>query len=387
MSKQESDFVLNAVRSFITTLWWGPQEYIDALTLILAVTHVKDAFSSVPYALFTSDKPETGKTTASTHIPLLLADSPWEVNSMTTEPAMRAKFMDRVPPSAVLAPDISKIFGESGLHGRTSKVYQLLVAGYLRTGKIEVSVNRVSTRVPAYFVAFLDGLNNAVPADLATRSVKFRLTPKPPQVRLRDALSVPAAKEAEPLQRALHRWAASNRNAMAQFLLDDVARVHPKLTDRKLQLWGPMFAVAHAAGGQWPRRCLTAFLEMALDTSDRPVLLAEQKALLDTALIALEADVAVIFTAELIPALRALADDFYSEVDTRYLVTDLLPRALGPSANLRGTSIDGRDVTGDGRKVAPILRAAADLQEMLDPEPADAGADAVQRAMELKEVK
>jgi len=86
------------------------------------------------------------------NIPLLLADAPWEVNSLTTEPAMRAKFMDRVPPASVLSPDISKVFGESGLNGRTSKVYQLLVAGYRRTGKIEVSVNRVSTQLPMKFL-------------------------------------------------------------------------------------------------------------------------------------------------------------------------------------------------------------------------------------------
>lgn len=387
MTRQSSDFVLNAVRGFTSTLFWGPDEYLDAHTLILAVTHVKDTFTTVPYALVTSDKPKVGKTTLSTDIPALLADMPWEVNSLTTEPAMRAKFMDRVPPSALCLPDAGKIFGESGLNGRTSKVYQLLVAGYRRTGKVEVSVNRVSTLLPAYFVAFLDGLNNAVPGDLATRAVQFKLTLKPPEIRLRDALSVPVAREAEPLQKALHRWAGSNRRVMREFLLDGVTRVHPLLTDRLLQLWGPLFAVAHAAGGTWPQRCLDAFLEMALDEGDKPVLLADQKALLDTAQIAMKNGVSVVFTADLVRALRELRDgEFYTEVDNRYLVEDLLPRALGPSVNLRGQSLDGRLVTGKGRKVAPILRAAADLQEMLYPAAEDNGPDAVQQELTLHEV-
>jgi hypothetical protein len=384
-NRRPPDYELNAVYGFIGTLFWGPEEYKRAMTLILAVTHVKDAFTTVPYVLVTSGKPKTGKTTLSTDIPLLLADAPWEINSMTTEPAMRAKFMDRVPPSSILSPDISKIFSESGLSGRTSKVYQLLVAGYRRTGKVEVSVNRVSTALPAYFVAFLDGLNNAVPNDLATRAIQFKLTPKPPQVRTRDALSVPVAKEAEPLKLALHRWAVSHKSEMLRFMQSGVTRVHPLLTDRLLQLWGPVFAVAHAAGGNWPQYAMDAFLEMSLDESDKPVVLIEDQALLDTAKIAMGTGTPVLFTANLVPALRELNPDLYGEVDDDYLVGDLLPRALGPSRMLKGKSLDGRTVTGMGRGTAQILRAAADLEEELHPAPGQAEPDAVQRELELTE--
>jgi hypothetical protein len=385
MSQQEPDAVLNAVRNFVSTLWWAPEEYLDAYTLLLAVTHVKDGFTSVPYGLFTSDKPQTGKTTVSTDIPMLLADAPWEVNTLTTEPALRAKFMDRVPPATVCAPDVSKLFGESGLNGRTSKVYQLLVAGYRRSGKVEVSVNRVSTLLPAYFVAFMDGLNNAVPGDLATRSVQFRLRPKPPGLRMRDALSVPVAKEAGPLKKALHRWAVSNRRVMQQFMLSGVTRVHPLLTDRRLQLWGPLFAVAHAAGGGWPQRCMSAFLEMALDESDRPVVLIGQQALLDTAKIAMETGAAVLFTADLVERLRGLPDDLYREVDDDYLAGDLLPRALGPSRTMRARALDGRLVTGKARLVAPLLTRAAALEEELNPALKDSGPGETELELTLTE--
>lgn len=386
-NRMPPDFVLNEVDGFIGTLFWGPEEYRHAMTLLLAVTHVKDTFTSVPFALITSEKPKVGKTTLSTDIPMLLADEPWEVNSMTTEPAMRAKFMDRIPPATVCAPDISKIFGEAGLNGRTSKIYQLLVAGYRRTGKIEVSVNRVSTRLPAYFVAFMDGLNNAVPGDLATRSVHFKLEPKPPEILMRDALSIPVEKEAEPLKKALHRWAVSHKNEMRQFMLDGVTRVHPMLTDRLLQICGPMFAVAHCAGGQWPQWCLDAFLEMMLDESDKPVVLAHQQALLDTAKIIMATGAKRVFTADLVPALRALPDgQLYREVDNVYLVTDLLPRALGPSQEMRGLAFDGRTVQGAGRMAAPVLAAAADLRDMLYPQAEAAEPDRAQRELSLAEV-
>lgn len=387
MNRQGSDFVLNAVRSFIGTLFWGPDEYINAKTLILAVTHCKDIFSSVPFDLTTSDRPKTGKSTFSKDIPLLLASNPWIIDRMTTEPALKNKFLDREPPDSGILDDVSKIFGESGLNGRTTSVYQMAVNAYVRTAKVSVSVNRVATDLPAFMVLFMNGLNNAVPADLASRAVQFKLEPKPPEIRLRDALSVPVAREAEPLRKALHRWAGSSKRVMREFMLDEVTRVHPLLTDRLMQIWGPMFAVAHAAGGEWPQRCMDAFLEMALDEGDKPVLLADQKALLDTAQIAMKTGAAVLFTGDLVRALRELRDgEFYREVDNEYLTQDLLPRALGPSEKLRGKSLDGRTVAGMGRKAAPVLRAAADLQEQLYPAADNNGPDAVQQEMELKEV-
>lgn len=387
INRNSSSFTLDRARAFVSTLLWAPDAYLDALTLILAVTHVKNSFTTVPYALVTSSKPMTGKTLMSTDIPMLLADSPWEVNTLTTEPAIRARFMDRVPPSTVCAPDISKLFGEAGLNGRTSRVYQLLVAGYRSTGKIEVSVNRVATMLPAYFVAFLDGLNNAVPADLATRAVQFRLKPKPPGLKMRDALSIPVQREAEPLRKQLHNWAASNQKGMRQYMLSGVLRVHPLLTDRRMQVWGPLFAVADAAGGDWPRRCLSAFLEMAVDESDKPVVLADEQALLDTAEVYGRAATRVAFTADLVGALRELpSGDFYREADDDYLVQDLLPAALGPAVMTRGRMLDGREVEAYGRPVAPLLRRAADLQEQLFPDMTAAGPSATELELAVKEV-
>jgi hypothetical protein len=386
-SAQSLDFVLCRVRQFVDTLWWAPEEYLDAMTLVLAVTHAKDAFTSVPYVLITSDKPKTGKTTASTHVPLLLADMPWEVNSLTTEPAVRAKFMDRVPPSAIVMPDIGKIFGESGLNGRTSKVYQLLIGGYVRNGKIEVSVNRVSTQVPAYFVAFLDGLNNAVPADLATRCIKMRVTAKPSGIRKRDALSPGVAKEAEPLRTALHRTVVSRRKDMQKFLLGKVLGIHEKLVDRDLQTWGPLFAVADAAGGEWPARCLSAFLELALDASDKPQVLLDQQCLLDVAGIAVRSGASVLFTGELTEALRELPSGQYLDIDDNDLASYLLPQALGPAQEMTGPSLDGtRVLKGMARKVAPVLRAAAALRRELYPPAPAAGPSALERELALEEV-
>jgi hypothetical protein len=385
MSRRSPDFALNAVRGFTGTLMWAPDDYLDALTLILAVSHAKDAFDSVPYVLATSKEPKVGKSTLTKDIPLLLASRPWRVSRNTTTDALRNRFLDREPPDVLLLDDASKIFAESGTRGTTSPLYQLAVDGYVKNATVSVSRNGQALDLPAYVMLFMNGLRNAVPNDLATRAIQFKLSPKPPEIRMRSALSAATAKEAGPLKEELHRWAASHKKEMQDFLLSDVNRVHPKLTDRLMQIWGPLFAVAHVAGGTWPRRCLEAFLSMGLDEGEKPVVQRDEQALLDTAKIIMDAGADRIFTANLVPALRALPSDFYREVDDHYLVEDLLPRALGPSQEMRGRALDGRRVTGVGRLAGPILVAAADLRDELYPAPADRGPDRVQRELQLTE--
>jgi hypothetical protein len=385
MSRRSPDFALNAVSGFIKTMFWGPDEYNHAMTMILAVGHCMEAFDSVPYVLVTSKNPKVGKSTLSKDIPLLLADRPWRVSRNTTTDALRNKFMDRDKPRSILMDDASKVFGESGTRGTTTPLYQLAVDGYVKNATVSVSRNGMTLDLPAYVMMYMNGLGNAVKDDLATRAIQFKLSPKPPEIRMRSALSAAAAKEAEPLKEELHRWAASHKKEMQDFLLSDVNRLHPKLTDRLLQIWGPCAAVAHVAGGKWPQYFMDAFLSMGLDEGEKPVVQRDEQALLDTAKIIMDAGADRIFTADLVPALRALPSDFYREVDDHYLVEDLLPRALGPSQEMRGRALDGRRVTGVGRLAGPILVAAADLRDELYPAPADRGPDRVQRELQLTE--
>jgi hypothetical protein len=384
MRNQRTDFVLDEVYRFVSTMFWGPEEYRRALTLLLAVSHVKDAFSAVPHVLMTSDRPGTGKTTATKNIPLMLASRPWVVGRTTTEYALMNKFLDRnTSPDSILADDVSKSFTESGTGGRGSKLYQLLVDCYLSNAKVSMSVNRVSTDVPAYAMAWMNGLNNAVPADLASRAIEFRLKPKPRKVKLQDALSPGVQAEGEILREALHSWARSNTAQLRKFMQSGALRVHPLLTDRTLQKWGPLFALADAAGGAWPGACMDAFQLLGLDASEKTPVLPFQQVLLDTAKIVMDAGVDRVFTADLVAALRERPEEFYQQADDRYLVEQLLPRALGPVREMRGRSLDGTVVQGAGRMAAPILRAAAELHEQLFPEPEETGPDAVQRELTL----
>jgi hypothetical protein len=388
MPARGPDYVLNAVRNFIATIQWAPDEYLDAMTLILAVTHVKDLFATVPYVLVTSDKPKVGKTTLSKNIPLLLADRTWQVGRNTTSQALRDKFLDREPPVSVIFDDIGKIFGGSGRQGLTNPVYDLAVKGYENTGTISVSRNGSSVDAPAFIIAFMNGLGNAVPEDLATRCIQFKLKPKPARIRMRNALSASVKKDAESLKLNLHRWASGQRGKIREYMKNDVLYVHPLLTDRVMQLWGPLFAVADAAGGTWPQRCLAAFLSMALDEDSRPPVLAEDQLLLDSAKVILAHNPAtLIFTADLVAQLRAMPGGDYEDYDNDHMI-DLLDRALPePMRSLRGRTLDNRTAVGMGYMTAPVLRAAAELHDELNPPAEERGPSRAQQALTLTEVK
>jgi hypothetical protein len=249
-----SDFVPNKVRGLLEQTVYSRAEYKDVMTMVLAVSHARDAFTAVPLVLATSETPASGKTTLAMDIPLLLAFSAWKINRLTTIDAMRSKYLERVRPNPVVD-DVGKIFGDTGMNGRLSWVYTLLIDCYTQDGVVEVSRNGSNQKLSSYGVAFMNGLKNAVPGDLFTRCVHMPdMEPVPEGVELRDVKSPAVKADARLLYAALHSWATSRADEMTAFMNGLVKYVHPKLIGRLRQIWGPVFAAAHAAGGEWPRK-------------------------------------------------------------------------------------------------------------------------------------
>lgn len=383
MSRRSTDYALNAVRNFAGAIMWAPEEHLDALTLVLALTHVKGISPNVPSVLATGAA-ESGKSTLTKNIPLLLASSPFIVDRGVTEQGLRNKFLEATAPDTLIWDDASKIWGQDGRRASTTIQTQLAVNSYEDTGKISVSRNGSTVDAPTYCVSFYNGLGDVLPSDVRTRCIEFPTRAKPPGVRTLNARSKAVMLEAEPLKAELHRWTAQNKRAMETWLIDNGHRIHPLLNSRLLQLWGPLFAIAHAAGGTWPKRCRDAFLALGLDESEKPVPQRDEQALLDTARFIEQTGVDRVFTAELVPWLRELPNEFYRKADTAYLVTDLLPRALGPSREMRGKSAAGTVVRGMGRMAAPLLEKAADLYESLYPEPEQSGPGHVEQELTLE---
>jgi uncharacterized protein DUF3631 len=336
---------LDEARAFEGRLLYGTPEQLDAVTLAFAVSHSIESFTAVPRVLFDSDDPGSGKSTG-LHIAKLLCYRPWEATN-STEPAVRAKFNEGQV--TLIVDEISKIFGESGTNGKTNKLYPILVSGYESTAVHSFSAGRITEDIPIYGVAVAAGLRKAAPNDLRDRCIIIHMKKAPGTVanRLEDALDPSVRAEGRQIGAALHQWARANADDMREYAKNRLRGLHPKLTGRRRQIWGPLFTVAAMAGGDWPVRCLRAFLELALDSGDKPVLTPRQQMLLDADDYATKyarADT-VIFSRDLLEYVKGLEREEFAPMSDRALAK-LMSSALGQAQAIRGVFVyagDGED--------------------------------------------
>jgi Protein of unknown function (DUF3631) len=366
-----SNYVPDKVLAFIDQLVYCRDEYKDVLTAMLAVSRVREAFTTVPHLLATAESPASGKTTLACDIPRLLAYNPWKIGKLTTRDALKNKYLERIRPNPV-ADDIGKIFGDSGMNGRDNPVYALLIDCYRDDGTVSVSRNGTTLDLPSYGMAFMNGLKNAVPADLFTRAIWFQMEEAPSGLNLRDALDESVRADAQILREALHSWAAGRQEQMTAFMRGPVRFVHPKLEKRRRQKWGPLFAFAACAGGTWPQRIFDAFVAIELGTGEKPVPVPEQRVLLDLSSVIMRRELSSVFVSDAVNLLRALPDgDYYRKAEDSHLIGRVLPDALGPSKVITSVMLTGEHAGVKGRakgwQAAPVLKAAIDLREMLYP--------------------
>lgn len=372
MPKQPDSYIPDRIREFIGELVYAPDEYLDVLTMVLAVGHVREAFTTLPHILATAETPASGKSTIACDIPMLLAFNPWKIGKLTTEPALRAKYLDRVRPTPV-ADDVGKIFGDNGTGGKSNIIYAMLIDCYRKDGTVEVARSGINQKLPTFSTAYMNGLKNAVPGDLYTRAIHFQMKEAPDGLKLRDALEDSVKADAEILHEALHSWAGQRGAAMTAYMRGPVRFVHPKLEKRRRQVWGPVFAAADSAGGDWPRRIFDAFISIALDAGEKPVLVPEQNCLVDTAELVMRKDLDAIFISDLLVLLRDMpTGDYYRKAEDGHLISRVFPAGLGKAKPVTATALtgvnEGKRGTSKGWDADSILKAAADLREMLYPE-------------------
>jgi len=373
-SNLPADYIPNKVRQFISQLVYAKPAYLDVVTMALAVSHAKDAFTTVPYILATSDQPASGKSTIALDVPMLLGDRMESIDRTTTRDALNNMFLERLTPNTAWD-DIGKIFGPNGTSGSTTNFYTVLVKSYRKDATTSMSRNGARMTVSTYGMAWMNGLKNAVPQDLFTRSIHLQMEAAPDGVKLRDALEDSVGGEAKILKEALHAWAGSHKEQFTGYMRNQVRTVHPKLEKRRRQTWGPIFAAASAAGGEWPRKIFDAFVAIALDSDETPTLVPDQKCLFDTAAILMERGLSEIFASDLIQALREVPDgQFYRDSDAEYLVRTLFTSAFGQPRKIAGKVLYGPNAGQRGKalgwRAGPILKDAADMRDLLYPEQA-----------------
>lgn len=383
MIKRDQAYALSRTLAFMKTIMDAPEEHLVVMTLAVALSHVKYISPNVCYVLAQGEA-ESGKSTLTQHIPLLLASNPFQVSRLTSSDAVRNAFLERDEIDTLVFDDASKIWGASGRSSQMNIQTQLAVNAYSDLGTVAVSRSGTTVKARAYGVCFFNGLGDVIPDDAATRCIKLTLVKRAEGAkRMKNAGSPMVRSDAALLKKELHRWANSRRREMAAWLVENDHKIHPLLNDRLLQLWGPLFAIAHAAGGDWPQLCMDAFLSVGLDESEKPVVQRDEQALLDVARIATQSGARVLFFGDLVRGLRSLPDAFYRKAGTRDLY-ELLEEVMGESQPVRGRNMDGKVANAEGWAVAPVLREAAELQRSLRPAAPEAGEDRVARALRME---
>lgn len=265
--------VLDDTREFLARFIDASPAQLDAIAAWCAHTHVLEAcFVVTPRLLITSQDPEAGKSETLARVRDLSRNS-W-AGGKGTRYAVRAKLDEPERPTFIVD-EVSDVFGRSGRSGTTHPLGTLLREGYKYGATDSFASSLVAEDVNVFAAAAMAGRGAAVPNDVRSRSVVITMAPGEPA---EDYLVREHDPQALKYRASLGQWAKENAGLIRAFR---ARGLHPKLKGRKREIWEPLFAIAGAAGGMWPRRILAAFLDLALDAASEPVLTPRQTVLRD----------------------------------------------------------------------------------------------------------
>jgi putative DNA primase/helicase len=222
-----------------------PPGAADVAALWCAHTHFFDLFLCSPRLNVSSPEKECGKSTLLDVIALFVP-KPVETENLST--AVLFRLIDAEKPVILANEYDSWITSNEELRG-------ILNAGH-RQGAMVYRCEGENNEVrgfEAYTPVVLSGIG-ALPGTLHDRSIRIRLTrAKPGELQARfDSRRTSKEKD---LCRKLARFCSDNRDLIQS--CDPVlpGGVFNWLADN----WRPLFAIAEAAGGDWPQKCLSAF--------------------------------------------------------------------------------------------------------------------------------
>ena len=235
-----------------------------AVTLWTAHTHALAAAECTPYLSITSPTKRTGKTRLLEVLEAQVAH-PW-FTSRTTAAALMRK-IDAESPTLLLDESDATFKGPAEY---AEALRGTLNSGYRRSGKATVCVGQ-GAAVRAYdFSTFcakaIAGIGK-LPDTVGDRSIPIALrrrTRHEPLARWRER---DGHREAAPIRTKLATWAVS----AIPSLRDARPELPQTLGDRAMDVWEPLFAIADAAGGDWPTRARQAATNLMGESDDDSV--------------------------------------------------------------------------------------------------------------------
>lgn len=275
-NSRELDYANDLVASAIV----APDHYHHVLTVAYALTHKIDDVFTAPRILALGLK-GSGKSTILKCAYRLAANAcpPTGVKAMTA-PSYVADFRMN-PKSTHNLDELNHLFGPLGENAKGSQFYTYVNQGYSReTAYAQYQENKVKLLIPIFGVVFMAGLGLACPEDMRERSIILRMERAPVKTEVADFAIKQTRDAFDYGGKMLKSWAQRT----PQLDVSAVRTLHPELNHRRLEIWGPMFAVALAADGDgepvWVNHMLVAFERIELN-SGIPVYAPEDQLLVD----------------------------------------------------------------------------------------------------------
>lgn len=279
----------------------------DALALWTAHTHCFEAFQCSPRLNVNSPEKGCGKTTLRDVLASLV---PRPLPTENLSVAVLFRIVERSKPTLLADECDAWLRDNEELRG-------MLNAGHRRGGQA-LRCEGEGNEVRAFNVfgpAVLCGIG-ALPGTLHDRSIVIRLErAKPGELRQRFD-SRRTAREQE-LCRKLARWCADNRAALESCDPALPSNAFNRLADN----WRPLFAVAAAAGGDWPQRAAAAFAKLTSE-ADADSQGTGAMLLADIQRVFAEAQAGRMFSKSIVDALCAMTDRPWPEAHRGKAITE-----------------------------------------------------------------
>lgn len=240
--------VLQAVEEAVRKFCVLPHQHAyTAVTLWCAYTHFADAFHYAPRLIARLPHKRSGKTRLY-EVVAELVRSPLQSADATTPFIVRS--LSDNPRQTLMLDEVDAAFGTAGKAAQNEDLRAMLNAGFQRGG----TVGRVSgpnmqpTNFATFAPAFLSGIGR-LPDIVEDRAVLIHMRRKAPDEVVqpyrpsRDAMALNSIRE------RLDKWAGVKSHD-AQACADE-QHVELPVDDRAADVWEPLLAVAHLAGGDW----------------------------------------------------------------------------------------------------------------------------------------
>ena len=220
-----------------------------AHVLWIAHTHRMDVWDSTPRIAFLSPEPASGKSRA-LEVTKSLVPNPIESVSATSAYLFR-KVGDPEGLPTILYDEIDTVFGPRSRDHEDIRA--MINAGHRRGAAAGRCVTRGQTieteELPAYCAMALAGLGN-LPDTILSRSVLIQMRRRSPDEEVEPYRRRQHEREGKQIFDVLSDWSAS-----VSFKDPELPE---EIQDRNADVWEPLFMVADAASGRWPKRARVA---------------------------------------------------------------------------------------------------------------------------------